>query len=182
MEGFLTNALLISNILVVLILTTFYFSPFSKFKLNNVTKVYEWKRNREERKVTFIIYEEPNRNRNIDTPFSTKHSLIALFKDHEGHSRFTYYMRYDLPLLRADIEYLHRKLLANIRMCDILQDEGVKYPSLNTITQQYEVYNHEVKRDLSNLRRLESVYRCYKKNYICKPEYSGEERDNVITY
>lgn len=178
---FVTSVYLIPSVTAAFISTIFYFSILRNFKQNYITKMYEWKRNREKRTVDFTIYEEPNLNRHNDTVFSTKGSFIALFKDQGNNLRFTYYMRHDVARLRADIEGLHITLLANIRMCDILQVEAENNSS-DLITQQYERYNHEVKRDLSNIRRLESVYKCYNKTYICKPEYSGEERDNVNTY
>ena len=95
MGVFVTNVSLTLSIVTAIILTTFYFSSFKKFKQTNITKLYEWKRNRESRSETFIIHDEPNKNRENHVIFSTKHSLIALFKAEgvNGELRFSYYMR-----------------------------------------------------------------------------------------
>ena len=70
----------------------------------------------------------------------------------------------------------------NISKADDLQFFLENNPQRNDITREYEKYIHNVKEDMSTIRKLESFLIRYKSDYIRKPIYSGEERDNVNTY
>lgn len=142
---------------------------------------YRYYKRRSSKQKVFPIYEEPNRNKSCE-PFSTRESFIAHFVDHKQDVRFSFFMKYDLTKVRFTIEKLHNNLLANIFRCDELQNHLEIHTQDHDKTREYEGYNHVVKEDLSSLRKLESFLKTYDSTYISKPEYPGEERDNVNTY
>jgi hypothetical protein len=85
-------------------------------------------------------------------------------------------------VLRAKIEAIHERINVNISVSDNLQTILESNPSRDDLTRKYEHHIHLVKEDMSNIRKLESFYLHYNPLYIRKPEYPGEERDNVNTY
>lgn len=91
-------------------------------------------------------------------------------------------MALDIYKVRSSIELLHSKLVANISRCDQLQAHLEIHPHQDNITSEYERFNHYVKEDLSSIRKLETFLKRYDTSYISKPQYPGEERDNVNTY
>ena len=85
-------------------------------------------------------------------------------------------------ILRSEIEVIHKRIMANTSISDNIQTFLEYNPGRDDLTRKYEHYIHLVKEDMSNIRKLESVYLYYNSLYIRKPEYPGEERDNVNTY
>ena len=88
----------------------------------------------------------------------------------------------EITKLRSSIDKLDSNILFNISKCDELQNYLEINPLDDYKTREYERYNHLVKEDLSSIRKLETFLKRYDPSYISKPEYSGEERDNVNTY
>jgi len=85
-------------------------------------------------------------------------------------------------IVKAKIEIIHKRILANCSISDNLQTILECNPNRDDLTRRYEHYIHLVKEDMSSIRKLESFYLYYNSFYIRKPEYPGEERDNVNTY
>lgn len=85
-----------------------------------------------------------------------------------------------LSTVKQDIVKLDLRLKYNNNMIDNWQERLLSNPNLPTT--ELERYNHMVKEDLSSIRKLESFVKKYEPLYISKPEYPGEERDNVNTY
>lgn len=162
-------------------LILFVLSLFRPLKSAAIDFKYRYYKRKPSRNKVFPIREEPNNNKYCE-PFSPRESFIAHFIDHNQNVRFTYFMKYDLVKVRKTIDILHNNLLFNIGKCDELQDYLETHPSDNNKTSEYERYNHVVKEDLSSIRKLESFLKVYDTSYIPKPEYPGEERDNVNTY
>jgi hypothetical protein len=154
------------------------FKPLKTIAIDFKHKYYK---KRPSKNKAFFIHEEPNKNK-VCEPFSTKGSFIANFIDHKQNIRFTFFMNYDLGDIRSTIEKLHNNLQFNISKCDELQDYLEVNPLDENGTKEYEGYNHVVKEDLSSIRKLEGFLMRYDSSYIPKPEYPGEERDNVNTY
>jgi hypothetical protein len=142
---------------------------------------YKYYKRRSSKHKVFYIHEEPNRNKYCE-PFSTRRSFIANFIDHKQNVRFTFFMDYHLSEVRSTIEKLNNNLLFNISKCNELQDYLEANPLDHGGTKRYEEFNHVVKEDMSSIRKLESFLMRYDSSYIPKPEYAGEERDNVNTY
>lgn len=98
--------------------------------------------------------------------------------------RFKFFLKYDYHDRKVNqaIDKIDKNIRANISKCDELQDYLEIHPLDDNKTREYERYNHLVKEDLSSLRKLEAFVKRYNPSYIPKPEYPGEERDNVNTY
>lgn len=127
----------------------------------------------------FFIREEPNEN-NYCEPFNPNHKFIAQFYDHRFKLRHWYYMRGNVDKVKRDIELLDKRLWYNNNKIDDYLDMMSENPSLPV--DKLEKYNHRVAEDLSSIRKLESFVMVYDNSYTRKPEYPGEERDNVNTY
>ena len=91
-------------------------------------------------------------------------------------------MNKDLLQVKWSIEHLHNRIVSNNLEADRLQTFLEFYPQRDNLTSSYENYIHLVKEDISSIRKLETFYKKYYVSYISKPEYPGEERDNVNTY
>jgi len=102
--------------------------------------------------------------------------------DNNNNERFKYLLGTQKKGLRCDIEIIHKRINSNISISDNLQNFLELNPYRDDLTRKYEHHIHLVKEDMSNIRKLESVYLYYNPLYIRKPEYPGEERDNVNTY
>lgn len=85
-------------------------------------------------------------------------------------------------VVRAKIEVIHERIRTNNSISDNLQSILEANPGRDDLTRKYEHHIHLVKEDMSSIRKLESFYLYYNPFYIRKPEYPGEERDNVNTY
>lgn len=161
---------------VVLFLSIF--KPLHDIIVHIKYKVYE---KNSDRNRYFFIKEEPNLNKTCES-FPLHKSFIAHFIDHNGNERFKYYMAIECFKVKSEIELLHQKIETNISLADHLQSYLELNPQRNDLTRKYEGYIHFVKEDISAIRKLESFYKVYNPTYKSKPEYSGEERDNVNTY
>lgn len=158
------------------ILFIMLFTPLKKIYIDY--KYERYKQDRSKHKI-FRIDEEPNRN-NICEPFSKAETFFAHFIDHENNKRFTFFMKYEKSRVKSQIEKLNKDIIYNSNKIDDIQVYLSSNP--NSSVRELERYNHLVKQDMSCLRKLESFYKKYDNKYISKPEYSGEERDNVNTY
>jgi hypothetical protein len=154
------------------------FRPLKTIAIDIKHRYYKTKPSKQK---IFLIHEEPNMNKWCE-PFSTRSSFIANFVDHNQRVRFTYFMRYHLGDVRSTIERLHTDTLFHISKCDELQDYLEINPQDDNGTKKYEKHNHVVKENMSSIRKLEGFLMRYDSSYIPKPEYAGEERDNVNTY
>ena len=152
------------------------FTPLKRIYVD--FKYKQYKDNKDKHK-TFTIFEEPNRNLFCE-PFSTKETFIGYFIDHEGNIKYMFFMRYDKRKVKRIIEKLDKDIRFNSNKIDDIQVYLSSNP--NASVQELERYNHLVKQDMASLRKLESFYKQYDKKYVSKPEYPGEERDNVNTY
>lgn len=152
--------------------------PFNDIIVRIKYKIYK---NNEDKNKYFYIREEPNLNKTIES-FPIHKNFFAHFIDHNGKERFKYYMGIESYKVKTEIELLHNKIEANISLADQLQSYLELNPQRNDLTRKYERYIHFVKEDISSIRKLESFYKVYNPTYKSKPEYSGEERDNVNTY
>jgi len=134
-----------------------------------------------ENNIYFRIHEEPNDNLSCE-PFPRRSRFIAHFVDNNNNERFKYLMGTQKKVLRAKIEMIHTRIMANSSISDNLQTILEYNPNRDDLTRRYEHYIHLVKEDISSIRKLESFYLYYNSLYVRKPEYAGEERDNVNTY
>lgn len=129
----------------------------------------------------FQIYDEPNMNHTCER-IPHKGMFFAVFLDSEGKYRHTYFMNIGLASLTVRIEKLHLRIMANIHESDNLQSFLEMNSQRHDLTREYEQQIHHVKEDMCTIRKLESFLKQYHPHYISKPEYSGEQRDNVNTY
>jgi hypothetical protein len=107
-----------------------------------------------------MIHEEPNNNHSCE-PFSKNSRFIAHFMDHNNNERFRYLLGTQKKDLRAEIEKIDKRINANIIISDNIQDFLELNPGRNDLTGAYEYHIHLVKEDMSNIRKLESVYLHY---------------------
>jgi hypothetical protein len=157
------------------------FSLFRPLKQAIYDAIYKIRKKRDDDYWYFRIHTEPSLNHHIES-FPKHKSFVARFVNENDDIKFEYDMRKQLPVVRFSIEKLHLNLITNIRFSDELQSFLELHPHRDDITREYERYNHLVKEDLSSIRKLEAFVKVYDPSYVSKPEYSGEERDNVNTY
>lgn len=154
-------------------------------KIHAIYEGYKWKyyrRYREpEKHVYFRINDEPNLNYTCE-PLPIRGPYTAHFIDSSNNERFTFFLSPQYRHIKYKISFLHERIMANISVADNLQNYLEMHPHRNDLTRDYESHIHTVKEDMSSIRKLETVYMIYNSSYTRKPEYTGEQRDNVNTY
>lgn len=142
---------------------------------------YKYYNKRKSRNQFFWIHEEPNMNL-VCEPFNTRKTFMAHFINDKMNRKYSFLVKNQVPKIQSTIETLHSNIMNNIAISDNLQTFLEINPQRNDITREYEKHIHDVKEDMSTLRKLESFLIRYRPDYIRKPTYAGEERDNVNTY
>lgn len=150
----------------------------------NLTDLIFWKKNpfkndNSRRIVIIPIREEPNQNYSCEEADPSV-KYFAVFVDHKGKTKCTFDITGHTINVRAYITYLDLRLRFYNYKIDNWQEKLNKNRLLST--SPMEKCNHQYKKDLACIRKLESLVLKHDPSFVRRPEYPGEERDDVNSY